>query len=245
MVGICRALLDLPRHQIHADLDRHLPQHRMLQQMAHLSPAAFSRLRIPAPYMATVWNHSERRHNGPIRVCAACLESARYARKYWRTIFASVCPVHATALIDACPTCHHPIQYYAITGGILIQHWLENWPLCANCLSAITSNRAPANKTLVRISRFWVQALNGSAPRKFEPSGFLAMSRRILNAFKADPRYQETAELVRSRNPGDVAHLATALVVHAAINRRATPSVAQAALGLAFNPSQLAKDIMR
>jgi len=202
----------------------------------------FSAPRSPHDWMTSIWDAKSRRHSGPVRVCPVCLEQSLHARRFWRTRFAAACPVHGTELIAECPRCGAPLPYFGAPVGLLVQLWLETWPVCPSCVRKIDAIY-PAHAILVAMSRRWRAALNGTSQYGLHAGDFLHLSTRLIDRFLHVPRYERTAAIINASERWP-AHAAAALMLRALLEGHIPDSVFYAAIDRDFAPSQLAKDII-
>jgi hypothetical protein len=127
-------------------------------------------------------------------------------------------------------------------GGILTQFWLESWPTCPTCLRLIESAYG-AHPVLLMMSKKWRDALAGQPQYGYPAVKFLAMSAKILGRFENIDRYRMSANLIAPQSKW-ASHIATALLVRSICRPRTPLTSSYAALGLSFQPDQLANDIM-
>lgn len=95
-----------------------------LAEMEGRLTAGFNiRGRQPWTLPSTVSNNDRRRHG--LQFCPACLRTdpKPFFRRTWRLAFATMCTVHGTPLLDACPDCGAVLHPH---GGASIVH-------CAKC----------------------------------------------------------------------------------------------------------------
>lgn len=65
--------------------------------------------------------HRIRRGYG-LQYCPACLSESGYFRRVWRMSFHTVCPVHRSMFLDACPSCGSPIMLHRHQVSLLRCH---------------------------------------------------------------------------------------------------------------------------
>jgi len=244
LASLCHELLELSIARNPIDLDRRLARDygSTLLRAAHASQRAKRLFLLPDDYICSVRNSETRKYTGPVRICTRCLRERKYGRKFWRTIFAAACPQHGVELTNVCPFCQTNIPYFGEMAGMISQFWLESWPTCPACLQLIKSGN-PAHPMLIRITRRWISALSGEPQRDYTARGFLHLSARILARFEAEERYRELSKLVAPDSAWPY-HVTTALLVRALMRKHTTPNAAYAALGVSFQPDQLASEIV-
>lgn len=226
------------------DLDRILVRDygHALERIGKTIHKAHRSLHLEEEYTYSVWSRETRKYTGPIRACPYCLAEEKYGRKFWRTKFAAACPRHEVELIGACPFCRANLPYFGEMAGIVGQFWLESWPTCPTCLRVIECSR-PAHPVLLAMTRRWTSSFAGNSQCSYTAHSFLHLSYRILSRFDADDRYRQLAALVASESAWPH-QLATALLLRALLRKQTSPIVAYAALGLTFQPDQLANEIV-
>jgi hypothetical protein len=244
VTDFCRWYFDFPYTKARSDLDRLLcgEYASVLAHIAGISLANVQKLTLRPEWCTPTWDPKSRQHAGPVRVCPACLEQRLYGRRFWRTCFASVCPEHGLELTDRCPRCGTPLPYFAAPAGILLQFWLETWPVCPSCLRQIPPTQS-AYPPLITMSRRWRAALTGASQFGLPPESFLRFSARLIDRFSRVLRYKQTATILNASRYWP-AHAAAALLLNALHHRKITSCVFYAAIDREFAPSQLAKDIM-
>lgn len=240
----CREHFDLDQAKARSDLDRRLPSAHgaALARTAAVPIRSVLRLAISDEHSVSVWNRQSLTYSGPVRVCPRCLAEQLYGRRYWRTRFAAACPIHGTEMLAKCPHCNSDLPYFGDMGGIATQFWLESWPTCPSCLHTIESADS-ADHVLVAVSRRWIAALDGHPQRGYSANGFLQMSAAMLGRFGNVERYRRLAQLVAPNSHWPY-HATTALLLRALLGSHTTVNVAYAALGMEFQPDQLANDIV-
>lgn len=240
----CREHLDLDLAKARSDLDRRLPS-QLSAALAHSAETplrAVQNLRIPHEHLVSVWNRGSLRYSGSIRACPQCLAEHRYGRRFWRTCFAAACPDHGLELLTKCPHCKSDLPYFGEMAGIVNQFWLESWPTCPTCLHLI-EHADPADRALIAISRRWTSALAGRPQREYSARGFLRLSAAILSRFATVDRYQRLSQLVAPSSNWPH-HVATALLLRTLLGAHTPVNVGYAALGVDFQPDQVAKEIV-
>lgn len=239
----CRLNLGLGYTQSHADIDGPLKPAvtRRLARRAHITERRIQRLFLPNRWRIPTWGSESRRHNAPVRFCPACLASAHYGRRFWLTLFAAACPQHGTFLVSTCPRCGCPLPYFGAAGGILVQFWLETWPICPRCLKAIPSSVA-APRALLSATQRWAEALHLACAGVSKPEWLLDFSARLLSYFSGLPPHRAAAALVGGGSPWG-SHIATAMTLEALSAGRISSSIFHAAIGASFEPAQLVNDI--
>ena len=240
----CAHWFDLNLPKARSDLDQRLPENHLatLAKITKISLAEAESLRLPRATAYSVWNRQTLSYCGSIRACPRCLTENKYGRRFWRSRLAAVCLVHGIELISACPHCRSGLPYFGDMAGIVTQFWLESWPTCPICLRMADVFR-PANPALCMMSRRWASAFVGRAQNGYPANDFLQLSVRILDRFSTMCRYKQAAQLVAPKSDW-TGHIATALVLRSLLRERTPMSAAYAALGLMFQPDQLAKEIM-
>lgn len=244
VAALCRELFELNLVQARSDLDRRLASDHSaaLARASQSHRHAVLRLGLPDRFTNSVWCRETRRYTSSIRACPVCLAECKYGRRFWRTCFAASCPIHGTELLSRCPHCNVGLPYFGEMAGIVTQFWLESWPTCPTCLRLIESTHS-AHPVLTTLSRRWMSALSGRPLCGYRAGEFLRLSARILAKFTTVDRYQRLAELVAPHSNWPH-HVATALLLRALLRSRTPMNVGYAALGVDFQPDQLAKDIV-
>lgn len=244
VVSFCTQMFDLSVAQARSDLDRRLPSDHISRLAAVVSTPYrdLADLQLPNHFWYSVRNQRSRKYDGAVRVCPLCLAENKYGRRFWRTCFAAACPIHGVELAYACHHCRSDLPYFGEMAGIVPQFWLESWPTCPNCLR-LTQHTSTADAALVVMSRRWDEALAGHAQRAFQAGDFLRLSAKTITRFTKIERYKRVAELVAPISIWP-AHVATALLLQSLLQGRPPMSAAYAALGMEFQPDQLAKDIV-
>jgi len=240
----CREHFDLNVAKARSDLDRRLPSAHgaALARSANIPLRNVRRLSMSADHSVSVWNQEELRYSGPIRVCPRCLTEHRYGRRFWRTRFAAACPAHGIEMLAKCPHCKSGLPYFGDMAGIANQFWLESWPTCPSCLRTIEAADS-ADLVLVAVSRRWIAALDGHPQRGYSANGFLKLSAAMLGRFRNLERYRRLAELV-APDSNWPHHVTTARLLRALLGSHTTVNVGYAALGVEFQPDQLAREIV-
>jgi hypothetical protein len=244
VTDFCRAHFGLSYAAAHCDLDRLLVKAhaQVLAGIAGVTTQTIRRTAIPGKWMTSTWDARLRRHSGSVRVCPLCLEQRRYGRRFWRTIFAAACPVHGVELVSGCPRCSAMFPYFGAPAGLLVQFWLEMWPVCPACVRKVHSI-FPAHAPLVAMSKRWCAALSGIPQYGLRASTFLWLSARLIDRFLHAPRYQRVAEMIHASERWP-AHAAAALMLRTLLSGHISNSIFYAAIDRDFTPSQLAKDII-
>lgn len=242
--SFCRDYFDLDQVRARSDLDRRLPSEHgvALARSANLPLRAVLNLDISDEHFASVRNRETWRYSGQIRVCPRCLAEHRYGRRFWRTRFAAACPAHGVELLAKCPHCKSDLPYFGDMAGIATQFWLESWPTCPSCLRMIESSN-PADLVLTAISRRWISSWSGRPQCGYSASSFLRLSAAMLARFDTAERYRRLSDLVAPQSNWPH-HVTTALILRALLRSHTTVNVGYAALGVEFQPDQLAKDIV-
>lgn len=241
---LCEELFGLSHAQARSDLDLRIPidHGAALAKLLNLGTRQFERLLLPSKFVTSVRNRVSQQHDGPIRLCHRCMAEAKYGRRFWRTCFAAACPDHGLELTESCPHCGTRIPHFGWTGEITLQLWLESWPTCPACLRCVDT--APrAHPVLVAMSKRWRSALAGYPQYRFEAAGFLRLSANLVRCFRTIDCYQEAASAI-APNSYWAGHLAAALLIRSICRNRTPSSACYAALGMPFQPAQLAKDIV-
>lgn len=242
----CTSEFGLSYSQARGDIDNSLPHQfsKSFAQRLHLGLRGLAKLRISTDWLAPAFRSSTKRFNQPIRICFDCMNEAAYGRRFWRTRLSAACPLHAQLLVSTCPNCGAEIQYQAGNVGLAPLFWLETWPVCTNCLRTMRPSPEPANDCLVRISAKWAAAVAGEKPYPWiAATQYLRLSTRLLRSFECDPRYI-TARTLVIRGTTISPHHAAALVLSRIWRARVPTSIAQAALGIPFEPCQISKDMV-
>lgn len=244
VVSFCTQMFDLSVAQARSDLDRRLSSDHISRLAAVVSTPHrdLADIQLPKHFWYSVRNQRSRKYDGPVRVCPRCLAETKYGRRFWRTCFAAACPIHGVELSCTCHHCRNDLPYFGEMAGIVPQFWLESWPTCPNCLR-LTEHITPAHPMLALMSRHWIAALAGHRQHAYQPTDFLRLSARTIQRFTTVNRYKQVAELI-APNSGWPGHVATAFLLHSLIQGRPPLSAAYAALGMEFQPVQLAKDIV-
>lgn len=242
----CTSVFGLSYSQARGDLDNTLPNqfaNRFTKGLS-IGQRSLKNLRIGAGLLVSAYRPSTKRFNQPVRICFPCMNAAPYGRRFWRTCFANACPLHACLMVSSCPNCGAGIYYQEGNVGLSPLLWLETWPVCTNCLRTMRPSPEPANDCLVRISAKWAAAVAGEKPYPWiAATQYLRLSTRLLRSFECDPRYITARTLViqgRTISP----HHAAALVLSRIWRARVPTSIAQAALGVPFEPCQISKDMV-
>lgn len=240
----CQEQFDLDLAKARSDLDSRLPSQlsAALARSAKISLTAVQNLHIPNEHLVSVWNKGDLRYSGSIRACPRCLAEHKYGRRFWRTDFAAACPDHGLELLTKCPHCKSDLPYFGDMAGIFNQFWLESWPTCPTCLHLI-QYADPAHLALIAISRRWTSALAGRPQRGYSARGFLRLSGTILSRFTTQERYRRLSQLVAPASNWPH-HVATALLLRALLSSHTSVNVGYAALGVDFQPDQVAKEIV-
>lgn len=239
----CRAQFNLSYARIRSDLDSMIPN-ELAQSLALIAAVSVNQIRqlaIQRKWRLSTWNSDERRHSAAVRFCPICLRQSKHGRRFWLTYFAAACPIHFVELLDHCPSCGAVVPYFGAPGGILVQYWLETWPLCPRCFREISSP-VPANRVLVEMSQRWREAIDGVDQLGMKSRDFLRFSRRLIDRFTNKTEYQQTA-VVLGAAVSWPAHAAAALLLDAILRGNISKDVFHAAIDSDFTPSQLAKDI--
>jgi len=244
LIGLCQQRLGLTYQQARSDLDRLLPE-RCLETIARISgmtTRTVGKLLLPSRWTASVAQSKAPSPNRGVRLCPLCLSEYTYGRRFWRTRFAAVCTKHSVELIDSCPNCGKPIPYFGAPGGFTVQFWLENWPICPSCLNRIDRS-LPTAPELISVSRLWHAALCGKPQLGFTAPLFLEFSSKLIARFENIWRYQVAAAMAFPPSRW-AAHLGTAAILRSLSTPKVPESVFYAALGMPFDPSQLANEIV-
>lgn len=239
----CRNCFSLAYARIRSDLDNLLPRlaARRLAYFSRISVSQIRKLIVAPEWRIPTWDPGARRHCAAVRFCPLCLQESRYGQRFWLTRFAAACPIHGVELLNHCPYCGAVFPYFGAPANVLIQYWLETWPLCPNCLHRVELT-VPAHPVLVRLSGQWHEALNGCDQLGFAAQDFLRFSKRLIDRFTQQAPYVRTAEIVGC-SANWRAHAATALLLNTVQVGNISKSVFYAAIDRVFSSAQLAKDI--
>ena len=239
----CQGYLGLTPSQARSDLDQLLPStcSKKLSALAGIPEESLYATIIPRAWVRSTWDKKVRRHQALVHVCPVCLDENLYGRRFWRTHFAAICPIHELEMVGFCPHCNAPLSYFSSAENFLVSHWLENWPACQNCLKKITPSRA-AKPIVVTMARYWEAAFKGQIMYGLTPREFLELSIRCLRRFESKPQYQEVLGLMDLPTPW-APQQATALLLHAMLHGPVSISVFHAAIGSRFQPASLAREL--
>ncbi len=246
VADFCTIEFGLSYSQARGDIDSSLTgkfSHRF-SQCLRLGRRIVNRLRIAENLLVPAFRPSTKRCNQPVRICFDCLSNAPYGRRFWRTCLAVACPIHGHMLVSTCPNCGAEINYQEGNVGLAPLFWLETWPVCTNCLRTMRPNPQRADALLLNSTAKWNAALAGVRPYPWLGArSYLRLSARVLRWFTNVPDYVTARAMVAEK--ADISpHVATSLLLRRLWRGRVPPSIAQAALGVSFDPCQLAKDMV-
>lgn len=93
--------------------------------------------------------------------CPECLaEPIPYYRKFWRLIYATVCPHHNVRLYDRCPNCSQPIMFFRNELKEKNMPNIGSFTLCHECeFDLSTAKRIQAKKTVINETKKYIQVL--------------------------------------------------------------------------------------
>lgn len=244
----CQLRLGLSYSQARGDLDQ-IPESARADHVAralNVDPVIFTRLKIDRRWRVSVFNRLGAPGRDAVNICADCVTERPYGRRFWRTHFAAVCSLHQCELMKACPTCGTCLRYRSAPLGVTPLLWLETWPTCAECLTKIDRVKPPVrpHQCLLDMSVRWENALHGKPPYPWiGPNDFLSLSLRLINWFKSREEYIEARRLCSPTSPCNP-HLASSLLLERLWRPNIPKDVFQAALGMPFDPAQLAYEIV-
>lgn len=178
-------VIGLNHNQRRGDLDgvtaRSAP---MIARSLGIPSVCLAAFTLPPGLVRSTWDPSGRRHGATMRVCPRCLWGQDgHAKRWWRYVFAEVCPVHGIWLAWKCANCGEPVRHRS---QILDLHWLDAWPFCANCGFQMQSSPS-VPPPILTATRRWEAAFAGRSTDGLDPGTVHVLSRRINGFFTAHP----------------------------------------------------------
>lgn len=246
VASFCAEELALSYQQARGDLDQSLSLRfsNSFHRRLGLTPQQARVMAVPDHLLLSAFQPETRRFDGEIRACPLCMQSNAYGRRLWRTRLAAACPVHGCELVSRCPHCGETLGYQKGMVGLAPLLWLEAWPVCTGCLRNMRYKPEIAPIGLRRMTARWAMALSGRDPyRWLDAASFLGLSGRVVDWFEHEPSYVLARSLAGKEQPLGAPYAAAQLIER--FWRKERPaSVFYAALGMPFEPSQLAKEIV-
>ena len=162
----CQGYLGLTAAQARSDLDQILPKicSATLAALAGISESEVRGMAIPSGWVQSTRDQKRRCHVGLVHVCPDCLAENQYGRRFWRTHFGFVCPIHGVEMIGLCPHCRCALTYFNSADSPLDAHWLENWPNCPHCFGHFLRGKL-AHPLVFEVTQQCARAFDGQSVR--------------------------------------------------------------------------------